>query len=148
MGIDKPNVRFVFHADISESVDAYYQEIGRAGRDGEPAEAVLFYRPEDVGLRRFFAGRGQLEVDEVAEVAAEVLAAPRAGRPDRAARSGRRLADEGRGGARTARGGGRGRVLAVGERRGADGDVDLEAAPSGRPRRRSTAASSTAPGSR
>jgi ATP-dependent DNA helicase RecQ len=55
MGVDKPNVRFVLHHDVSESVDAYYQELGRAGRDGEPAEAVLFYRPEDLGRRRFFA---------------------------------------------------------------------------------------------
>lgn len=62
MGIDKPNVRFVFHHDISESVDAYYQEIGRAGRDGEPARAILFYRPEDLGLRRFFAGSGHVDV--------------------------------------------------------------------------------------
>ncbi|HEY0443423.1 MAG TPA: ATP-dependent DNA helicase RecQ [Candidatus Limnocylindrales bacterium] len=53
MGIDKPNVRFVAHHDISDGLDAYHQEIGRAGRDGEPADAVLFYRAEDLGLRRF-----------------------------------------------------------------------------------------------
>ncbi|WP_436761509.1 RecQ family ATP-dependent DNA helicase [Streptosporangium sp. V21-05] len=56
MGIDKPDVRFVLHAAPPESPDSYYQEIGRAGRDGEPAAAVLFYRSEDLGLRRFFAG--------------------------------------------------------------------------------------------
>ena len=55
MGIDKPDVRFVLHADIAESVDAHYQEIGRAGRDGAPATATLHYRSEDLGLRRFFA---------------------------------------------------------------------------------------------
>ena len=69
MGIDKPNVRFVFHHDISDSVDAYYQEVGRAGRDGEPAKAILFYRPEDLGIRRFFASGGQVDADQVQQVA-------------------------------------------------------------------------------
>ena len=54
MGIDKPNVRYVLHSAPPESPDSYYQEIGRAGRDGEPAEAVLYFRSEDLGLRRFF----------------------------------------------------------------------------------------------
>ena len=75
MGIDKPNVRFVFHYDISESVDAYYQEIGRAGRDGEAAWARLFYRPEDVGVRRFFAAGGGVKLDRVVQVVDVVLSA-------------------------------------------------------------------------
>jgi len=74
MGIDKPDVRWVFHGEVSESVDSYYQEIGRSGRDGEPAEAVLFYRPEDLGLRRFFSGTGQVDVGEIAQVLEAVRA--------------------------------------------------------------------------
>jgi ATP-dependent DNA helicase RecQ len=72
MGVDKLDVRFVYHLDVSESVDAYYQEIGRAGRDGDPAEAILFYRPEDLNLRRFLAGSGQVDADQMARVAEAV----------------------------------------------------------------------------
>jgi ATP-dependent DNA helicase RecQ len=54
MGIDKPDVRFVFHTDLPGSVEAYYQEIGRAGRDGEPADAMMVFGPGDIRLRRQF----------------------------------------------------------------------------------------------
>ena len=56
MGIDKPDIRFVVHAQVPESPDTYYQEVGRAGRDGEPASAVLVYRSEDLSLGKFFSG--------------------------------------------------------------------------------------------
>jgi ATP-dependent DNA helicase RecQ len=69
MGVDKPDVRFVCHYDIPDSVDSYYQEIGRAGRDGQPARAILFYRSEDLGIHRFFAGSGQVNVEQVERVA-------------------------------------------------------------------------------
>ncbi len=55
MGIDKADVRFVVHASVTDSLDSYWQEVGRAGRDGEPALVALFYRAEDLGLQRFLA---------------------------------------------------------------------------------------------
>jgi ATP-dependent DNA helicase RecQ len=54
MGIDKPDVRFVLHADLPASVEAFYQETGRAGRDGLPAETLMLYGAEDIALRRRF----------------------------------------------------------------------------------------------
>tara|TARA_R110002073_G_scaffold255568_4_gene418095 strand:- start:5495 stop:7327 length:1833 start_codon:yes stop_codon:yes gene_type:complete len=54
MGIDKPDIRFVFHTDLPSSPEAYYQEIGRAGRDGNPAVAHMLYGMDDIRMRRMF----------------------------------------------------------------------------------------------
>ncbi|MGR3455094.1 DNA helicase RecQ [Pseudooceanicola sp.] len=52
MGVDKPDIRWVAHADLPKSIEAYYQEIGRAGRDGAPSETLTLFGPDDIRLRR------------------------------------------------------------------------------------------------
>ncbi|MDT8327787.1 MAG: DNA helicase RecQ [Roseovarius sp.] len=52
MGVDKPDIRWVAHADLPKSIEAYYQEIGRSGRDGAPAETLTLFGPDDIRLRR------------------------------------------------------------------------------------------------
>ncbi|WP_174187512.1 RecQ family ATP-dependent DNA helicase [Nocardia barduliensis] len=84
MGIDKPDVRFVVHASAPDSLDSYYQQIGRAGRDGERAEVILFYRPEDLSLQRFLTSRTVPE-DTIAEVAHALYRHDRPVRPSRLA---------------------------------------------------------------
>jgi ATP-dependent DNA helicase RecQ len=79
MGVDKADVRTVIHYDVSESLDSYYQEVGRAGRDGEPARALMLYRPEDLGMRRAMASQGMITEEHVGEVIAALEEAGGAG---------------------------------------------------------------------
>lgn len=68
LGIDKPNIRFVVHYDLPGSVEAYTQEAGRAGRDGEPSRCVLLYRMSDTRVQNYFLTGKYPDVEDVQKV--------------------------------------------------------------------------------